>query len=247
MTSIAQQKVYNLFNLNINSSALRDEFSLFDRSVTQKLWAAKYYYDELANLDIRKFWEQSITTSVQSSNSILVTTPAQGLNLERYCSHVHLLLDGFFMNSMSALDTLAHQIFLLYNLRQKPSKIYIGTVKKKLAQFHPNSKLRKLLDNQMGQTWFDQFQQFRNCTTHESLIGYDKVEVSYDPITGQVVGSKIKLPDDPKARPLFTYRKRREAIRYCKFILKNTNSLVTKVYENILVDTGRANNILPIT
>jgi hypothetical protein len=246
MAPEAQRKVYDLFNLKVNNSALRDEFRLFDRSITQKLWAARYYHDSLLNLDIRKFWEQSVTTSIQSSGSNVISTPSQGLNLERYCSHVHLLLDGFFMNSMSALDMLAHQIFLLYDLQQKPSKVYIGTVKRKLAQFHPNSKLRKLLDEQMGQTWFDQFQQFRNCTTHESLIGYDKVEISYDPITGEVVGSKIRLPDYPKGRPIFTYSKRREATRYCQLILKKVNSLVTKVYESIWVDIRRANNILPM-
>ena len=245
MASEAQQKVRELFNSNVNDSVLVYEFNLFDRSVTQKLWAAKYYYDEIVSLDIRKFWEQSVTTSIQSSDSYTAAPQAQGLNLERYSSYVHLLLDGFFMNSMSALDTFAHQVFLLYIFPQKPSRIYVWTARKKLSESHPNSKLVRLLDTQIGQTWFDQFQQFRNCTAHESLIGCGKVEISYDPITKLLVGSHIKLPDDPRSRP-FTYRKRREATRYCRSILRNINSLVTKSYDSILLDIRRANNAFPI-
>jgi hypothetical protein len=146
---------------------------------------------------------------------------------------------------MSVLDTLAHQILILYDVQQRPSKIYIGTVRDKLAKSHSKSALAILLAGKTGQLWFNHFQRFRNCTTHESLIGYDNVDVSYDPITGEIAGARIILPDDPKARP-FSYAKKREAKRYCRYILGNINSLISNSYRSILVDIRKANNVLPI-
>lgn len=241
----AQQKVHDLFNSKVSDPKLVYEFNLFDKSVTQKLWSARYYYEKMSELDIRRFWEQYTTTNIQSADLRTSTTQSQGLNLERYCSHAHLLLDGFLVNSSSVLDTFAHEILTIYEFHQRPSKLYIGTIKKSLVRFHPNSKLGALLDKRLSRPWFIQFQCFRNCTTHVSLIGLDGVKVKYDHITGQVMGSKIRLPDDPYGRP-FTYRKNIEATRYCKSILRNIETLVANAHESILADIRRSNNNIPV-
>lgn len=59
-------------------------------------------------------------------------------------------------------------------------------------------------------------QPFRHCTTHESLIHHDDVEFSFDNVTFRYeLAKKIKLSDDPQVRP-FTYRRNREASKYCQ-------------------------------
>ena len=46
----AQQKVHDLFNSKVSDPKLVYEFNLFDKSVTQKLWSARYYYEKMSNL-----------------------------------------------------------------------------------------------------------------------------------------------------------------------------------------------------
>jgi len=245
MTLEAQQKVSDLFNSIVSDPNLRFEFNLFDKSVNQKLWSATHCCEELSKIDIHDFLEPLYITSTQHINSYSTTTQSKGLNFERYCSYLHLLLDGFFVNSMSILDTLAHEIWTLYDFQQKPREVSVKKVRDNLVNFHPNSKLGTFLDRRLKQPWFEQFKCYRNCTTHERLIGINGVKVIYNPITGEIEGSKIRLPDDPYIRP-FTYRRNREATQYCKFMLRNIQSLAIKVYEIILIDINGANNLIPI-
>ena len=245
MLEESQQNVRDIFNSIVSNPNLAYEFRLLDKSVTQKLWAIRYYCEEFSNLDICRTWEQSSTTNTQITSSYSVTTPSRVINFELYYSRAHILLDGFLVNSNSVLDTLAHEILLFYEFSQKPSKLYIKTIKDNLVKFHPNSKLGTLLNKRLSQPWFKQFQLYRNCTTHVSLIGLNGVKVKYDPITGQLMSSKIRLPDDPYGRP-FTYRKNREATRYCKSVLRNIQSLVTASYNNISADIRGADKKIPI-
>jgi hypothetical protein len=150
------------------------------------------------------------------------------------------------MNSMSSLDTLAHQIAILYTFPKLPNDIYISSIKKKLLKHHPNSKISKLLKEQLEQTWFDDYSPFRHCTAHESLIMYD-IKLSYDQLNYRYEQPEIILPDDPKIRP-FTYKKkkRRKATVYCQSVLKHVELLISQAYEKMLEDIKAANNVLPI-
>jgi hypothetical protein len=245
MLEASQQNVRDIFNSIVSDPNLADEFKLLDKSVTQKLSAMGYYYEELSNLDICRPWEHSSTINTQITNSYSVTTQSPVINFELYYSRAHILLDGFLISSNSVLDTLAHEILLFYKFSQKPSKLYITTIRDNLMKLHPNSKLGAFLNKRLSQPWLRRFKNYRNCTTHVSLIGLKGINVKYDPKTGQVMSSKIRLPYDPYGRP-FTYKKNREATRYCKFVLQNIQSFVTKSYDNILMDIKRANNTIPI-
>lgn len=248
MIETLQGTIRDLLSESGCNPRLVSDYNLYGASVIQKLWAAQYYLSKLSDLDIRTYWEDATVsyTHTKSADSYSVATQDTGLKLRLYSRDLHLLLDGFFMQSMSSLDTLTHEIWALYELQQKPSKLYIGTIKKRLITLHPNSALGGFLVKQLGQDWFDKFQRFRNCTTHESLIVYDKVTIIYDSLTGHVVGSDIILPDDPKARP-FTYKNKREATKYCADTLGKIQSLVERVHKNILLDIRRSNNIFPIS
>lgn len=244
MRTQAQETVSSLFNSNISNKDLVFEFNLFHRSVEQKLWSTEYYCEQLVSQNLYQFLLLPSESDIQSPVPITVQDPLLDV-VESYCRHLNLLLDGFFMNSVSVLDTLAHEISTLYCLPQKPNKIYIVGIKNMLADSHPNSRVRALLDNQLSQPWFTEFEPFRHCTTHESLIAYDHIKISYDQVTGRVNILPVKLPDNPKLRPL-TYKKNREAGHYCQSILRKMQSLVTKVYESILKDVHTNNNTLPI-
>ncbi len=243
MRELARQTIRDLFNSSANDPRLAFEFYLYDRSVTQKLWSTEYYLNELVSLDINNFLVWPSEDDTQSAGSI--TSEGPPVHIERYCRDINRLLDGFFMNSMSVLDTLAHQISTLYSFQQMPQHIYIGLIKDILLEFDPHSEAGRLLDNQLGGDWFAEFIPYRHCTTHESLITYSDISVSYDQIAYRHRASPIILPDDPQVKP-FTYTRNREALSYCQSVLSNIQSLVGEVYEKILLDINRANNVLPI-
>lgn len=243
MPESAQQKIRNLFNSSVGDAILVYEFNLFDTSVSQKLWSTNhYYYDELVTLDILKYIVAPLSSTQSSSGSQADESPP--IDIPGYCRNLNRILDGFFMNCMSVLDTLAHELLILYNLQQRPRDIYIKTIKEILVQEQPNSETGKLLASQLGQLWFGEFEPYRHCTTHECLINYE-INVPFDQLTKRYRPPKIKLPDDPKVRP-FTYRKNRVANQYCKIILKRVDSLVSKTYESIWKDIRKCHDILPI-
>lgn len=239
-----QKKLWNRVNSNVNDEDFLYSFNLFDRSVTQKLWSTGYYCENLRILDINRFWVRPPDSDTQSEAG-LTLTQAPTFDIVGYCRQFNLLLDGFFMNSMSTLDTLAHEISILYTFPQIPSNLYIKVIGNKLLQSHPNSKLSRFLNGQLGLPWYSKFEPYRHCTTHKSLIRLDDIKIRVDQVTIHVRVNKINLPDNPQARR-FTYRKRREVTSYCQSILRRIQSLVQKVYENILIDIRRNNNVLPI-
>lgn len=249
MPETAQQQIRELFNSTVSDKRLVYDFNLFDSSVAQKLWSADYYYKQLASLNIYDFQVFLPESATQSIGSETIQTLL--LDMPGYCRHLNRLLDGFFMNYMSTLDTLAHEIFLLYDPKiappkKPPPKIYVTTARNMLVYSHPSSKAGKLLDAQLGQVWFQGSEPFRHCTTHESLIRYDDIKISFDYVTSRYeLTEKIKLPDNPQVRP-FTYHRNREVSKYCEYVFNRLQLLVTQVYRAILFDIRANGNILPI-
>ncbi len=244
MPQTAQQKIGELFNSTVGDNRLVYDFNLFDRSVSQKLWSADYYCKQLAGIDINNFLVFPSASSTQSYDSITIQTPM--LDISAYCCYLNLFLDGFFMNVSSTLDTLAHEIFILYESQSALTKIYIADAKDMLLNVHPNSATGKLLDDQMSRLWFTEFKPFRHCTTHESLIRYDDIIYRFDHVTRHYkLSRKIKLPDNPQVRP-FTYNRNRVASEYCQSVFRKIQWLVTNVYSRVLRDVRTNGNILPI-
>jgi len=244
MQQTPQQTIHELFNSNVNDASMVYEFNLLDRSVSQKLWSTAYYRDQIVDIDINTFRFFPSASATQSAGS--TTTADVMLNLQDYCRHLNRLLDGFFMNSMSTLDTLAHEIFVLHTFHTTPSNIYITTARDMLLSTHVGSVTGALLDNELNKRWFTEFTPFRHCTTHESLIRHDDVTVSYDYLTNRYkLSRKIRLPDNPQLRP-FTYSRNRIASDYCQFVSKNIERLVSKVFESVLKDIQRNAGRLPI-
>jgi hypothetical protein len=241
----ARQRIRDLFNSTVSDKRLVYDFNLFDSSVTQKLRSTEYYCKELASLRIHDFQVFLPISAPQAAGSVTIQTPL--LNVTEYCWHLSRLLDGFFMNYMSTLDTLAREIFTLYDPKiVPPKKIYITTARDMLVKSHPSSNAGKLLDTRLRQAWFQGVKPFRHCTTHESLIRYDDIKISFNYVTFEYeLAKRIRLPDDPQVRP-FTYHRNREASKYCRCVLNRLQSLITQVYEAILLDIRANGNLLPI-
>lgn len=240
----AQDAIRDLFQENVNNRNLVYEFNLLDMSVRQKLWSTDYYLKGLLNLNINSFLVLPATSSTASSGTTAVTYPV--LDAPGFCYEVNRLLDGFFMNLMSILDTLGHQIYALYSCASVPARIYIHTARDMLLKEHPTCKLGSFLDRQLSMRWFLEFEPFRHCTTHESLIRYDDIGIKYDPITSRYqLSREIKLPDNPQVRP-FTYNRNRVASKYCQSLFRRVGKMLDKIYQNILLDARRNNNVLPI-
>jgi len=244
MQETAQQEIRELFDSTVSDSRLVYDFYLFDSSVNQKLWSTEYYCKQLLNLDINQFQVRPSASDTQSYGPTILQTPM--LNISNFCSHLNLFLDGFFMNAMSTLDTLAHELFILYEPRSRPADIYIGKAKGMLLNVHPNSAVGALLDDQLSKPWFREFEPFRHCTTHESLLRHNDIVYRFDDVAcSYKLSRKIKLPDNPLAKP-FTYDRNRVASEYCQSIFRKIQLLVTNVYKRALRDIRTNGNILPI-
>ncbi len=249
MRETARQKIRELFHSTVGDNRLVYDFDLFNSSVGQKLWSTEYYLKQVSSLDINQFWvwpSASDTQSIDAQPRRSITVPTPMPDISDFCSHLNLFLDGFFMNAMSTLDTLAHELFLLYESQPRPANIYIDTAKCVLRSIHPNSEVGRLLDDQLSKPWFKEFEPFRHCTTHESLIRYSDIVYRFDPVTKNYrLSRNIKLPDNPQAKP-FTYYRNRAAKQYCRFIFGKIERLVSGVYKLALRDIRANGDILPI-
>jgi hypothetical protein len=115
-----------------------------------------------------------------------------------------------------------------------------------LAREHSTCKLGQFLSGQLGSRWYSEFESFRHCTTHESLIRFEDIGIRYDPITTRYqLSRQIKLPDDPQIRP-FTYGRNRKAIDCCVGLFSRIKTLTDKTYYNILADIRGNGNIVPV-
>ena len=161
----------------------------------------------------------------------------------------NLWLDCFLMNSMASLDTLAHEIRVLYTFDApskatvRPDRFNIKTVRNDLLRCHSGSRLTPYLASQIKDDgWFGVFSMYRHCTTHESVIGSN---IHLDIQFGNLREVKVPLPDDPRKRR-FTNSYRRELKPYCEKTTKNIRKLVDRSYHLILDDANDSDYVPPI-
>lgn len=232
-----QRRLQSIVQTHAQSQPFLEEFQHFHLSVKQKLWSVDYFRDRINELKPEMLYQQQGT-----EGNILML--GQSLDKERFGLYANLILDGFLMNTMAALDTLAHEIKILYTFNPALRKIYIRIVEQKLKDQHPNQVLTKHLSRELAKPWFKTLAEYRHCTTHESLVG-SNVRFDEALITGDIQQAIIPLPDDPRNRP-FTYRRNRELKSYCVKTRNSVNDLVRHSYYCIIQDIKAAHNTLPI-
>jgi len=214
MSQPAYQKIREFYNSSVTDSRSLFDFNLYHSSVAQKLWAVEYYRKSIQGLDINQFKVFPSSTATQSTQSAATAAQEPPLDTHGYCLYMNLFLDGFFMNAMSVMDTLGHELYTLFTAPRVPRNIYISTANRMLLNNHNESETSRFLNTQISQRWFTEFEPFRHCTTHESLIRYDDIRFSYDQIENKYkLTEDIKLPDNPQTRP-FTFTRHRVAISY---------------------------------
>lgn len=245
MARTAEETICQLFNSKVGTTQLREEFNLYHSSVTQKVWSVDYYNRQISTLDINNFRTFAYPSATLTAGTKYMFPPTDPII--EYCRYLDLLIDGFFMNSMSVLDTLAHELFVLYSCHKTQSDRYINTAHDMISRFHSASQIKKVLDSQlMPGGWFTEFERYRHCTTHESLIVYDDIHFSIDRVNFTYhLDRPIKLPDNPQVRPL-TYNLNRNVVDYCLSTLQTIESLVSSIYDSALLDIHSKGDILPI-
>ncbi len=232
-----QRRLQSIVQTIVPSQSFREEFQHFHLSVEQKLWSVDYFQERIDELEPEVFYKPK-----GSQENMLMVDQYQ--DKERFGFYANLSLDGFLMNTMAALDTLAHEISILYTFPALPPKIYIHTIKQKLTRHHPSKSLTTYLSRELARPWFHTLSEYRHCTTHESLVG-SNVRADAALITGHIQQAIIMLPDDPRNRP-FTYRRNRELKSYCAKARRSAIDLVRHSYYCIMQDIRVAQNILPI-
>jgi len=241
MGATSQDRLQAVVQKHIPDERSRDEFLYFHLSVVQKLWSVDWLAGKIAKLEPELVW-----------GSEVYNDPERGqwsADIEEFGRMANLWLDCFLMNSMASLDTLAHEIKVLYvfgtpsKAGAGPDRLTIKTVRNDLVRHHPDRKLTKYLESQLKDDgWFGIFSMYRHCTTHESVIGSN---IHLDIQFGRVREVKVPLPDDPRERP-FMNRHRRELKPYCEKTTKNVRKLVDRSYQLILADIEEAKHVLPI-
>lgn len=232
-----EHRLQSIVQTHTPSQPFLEEFQHFHLSVKQKLWSVDYFQDNIAELRPEVLYQQK-----QTRKDMLVGglhTDKEGFGL-----YANLILDGFLMNAMATLDTLAHEIEVLYTFHRVPSRVSMHTIERDLKAQHSYRALTKYLSAELVKPWYNLLATYRHCTTHESLVGSN---VTYDEalITGYNQHAFITLPDDPRNRP-FTYRRNRELKSYCFKTRRIVTDLVSHSYHYIMEDIKAAHNTLPI-
>ena len=183
-----------------------------------------------ANIHLDNFIETLNNTDLALSES------------ESFLLNANLYLDSFFYCCGSALDILAREILIYFNI-PLPRNVHFSTAREKLSQNRPTDPLlSKLADP----TWKADFSNYRNALTHEVLLVMEfNIQVNLHGIE-QHRSIRIPLPDDPRVNiPQRTSNRYHDSADYCKTSFKRLLSLVNTIYGDIVV-RATTTNVLPL-
>ena len=237
MPATNQERLLSLVQAHPAGSHLLDEVLHFHMSVKQKLWSIDYFNGQVQDL------KPEVLYQARTQGNTLVLD--RSTDVEGFGLYANLLLDGFLMNTVSALDTFAHEVKALYQFHRPPSKVYIRRIEGCLAREHAGRALTTYLSVELAKRWFDTLTVYRHCTTHESLVGAN-VRFDASLITGDLQYAYVPLPDDPRHRP-FTYKSGRELKSYCSSVRAHVVTLIRHSYYCIIQDIKTTGTTLPIT
>jgi hypothetical protein len=143
---------------------------------------------------------------------------------------VNLHFDGFTHSLGSALDILAREVLGYFDLIPN-TNVYYWTARSELNQHRPGDVLIPRLQDP---AWLQEFKDYRNTGTHESIIG-TRFDQAFE-MRGNVHTTRLKfpLPDDPKIpQSERTYLSNPDIVEYCNSIFKKSLRLINPVYVDI--------------
>jgi hypothetical protein len=195
----------------------------------------KYHYALIHKLKSSLFHFNNLRTCLENTDVATVVP-----NSIEFLNTVNMHLDSFFYCSGSALDILARETLVYFNI-SLPSRVYFSTAKK-LLQINRNGDPIIIRFEQPN--WKTEFSSYRNALTHEVLIGTN-FTISIN-LEGQNNNTVIvfPLPDDPRLDEK-TYRKNPNALDYCESRFRRILSLINIIHGEI-ESRARAQNSLPL-
>jgi hypothetical protein len=185
----------------------------------------RYHYSLLHKL-------KSAKKHLENLQDVLENTEVSAVvgNSNDFINEVNMHIDSFFYCCGSAMDILAREVLIYYNI-SLPKRVYFGTARQQINKIRPGDPLLPKLQNP---TWEQEFKNYRNSLTHEVLIGTNfNISVNADGGRSQTV-IVYPLPDNPRddieAR---TFKTNPNAFEYCKTTFTRLLSLINTIYLEI--------------
>lgn len=215
-----EQTVARLKEQNGISDVLYRAHENYHYSLIHKLRTAQYHVDNLAQF--------------------LETDAAKSLRPTDLVYRVNFYFDGFLYSVGSALDIFAREV-LTYFGEAIPNRTYYWTAHRRLSTQRPGDPILSLI----GATpWIIELKDYRNTSTHESLIG-TTYTVQYG-VHGAAHSSRLifPIPDDPR-NPTGSARRNPDIVNYCCTSFKRVLRLANQAYGHI-EGRARAAGMLPL-
>jgi hypothetical protein len=195
----------------------------------------RYHYALLHKL-------KSAKVHLENLIDILTNTDASTVlpNSEEFLQKVNMSLDCFFYCCGSALDILAREVLIYFNIPMT-GNVYFHTAHNQLQRTKPGDTI---LSKLVGPSWKDEFSNYRNALTHEVLIGGNfSIQFIANGRTHQKT-IVFPLPDDPRAESQNRTSKRNDdALEYCKQTFTRLLSLINQIYGDIELRARTANSL----
>jgi len=168
-----------------------------------------YHYSVIRKIESVKLWLNYSKEILPDFTNLLGTysttqpTPPAPVNIDSTISRLSAYVDAFFMSAKSTLDSFAHEIRELYEMAGHTGDLYFENVINLLNTHHAQTGLNQLFvnENVLNKSWFIELNAYRRASAHESIIPLN-LDLKYDLTTQEWKNLILKLPIDPRTRPL---------------------------------------------
>lgn len=185
----------------------------------------RYHYSLLHKL-------KSAKKHLENLQDVLENTEVSAVvgNSNDFINEVNMHIDSFFYCCGSAMDILAREVLIYYNI-PLPNRVYFKTARDQINTIRPGDALLPRLQDP---SWEQEFKDYRNSLTHEVLIGTNfNISVNADGGRSQTL-IVYPLPDNPRADiEARTFRTNPNAFEYCKTTFTRLLTLINTIYGEI--------------
>lgn len=202
------------------SAALYGAHENYHYALIHKLRTAQYHVENLA-----QFLETDAAITLSPTDLVY---------------RVNFYFDGFLYSVGSAMDIFAREI-LTYFGEPIPARTYYWTARRRLLVQRAGDPILPMIATT---PWISELKEYRNTSTHESLIGTTyTVQIG---VHGAAHSSRLifPIPDDPR-NPLGSARRNPDIVSYCSTTFKRVLRLANQVYCHIEA-RARAAGSLPL-
>lgn len=195
----------------------------------------KYHYALIHKLKSALVHFQNLKDVLENTDVATVVP-----NSHDFLNEVNMHLDSFFYCSGSALDILAREILVYFNI-PLPDSVYFWTARREITANRPGDAILARL---APPGWKEEFSSYRNALTHEVLIGTNySIQVNLEGGNNHTT-IVFPLPDDPRVDEK-TYRTNPNALEYCENRFRRILTLINVIHGEI-ENRARNQNSLPL-